>query len=195
MAFAHNLRSLLRYHRVYWVGSSTKPNEPNKRNNLPIFGIIAFILLSLTLLGCGYVTKSNYLPHIKSIYIMPVENQSPLFEDEEALTEALRREFRKKWGPGGDSTLKVTIKEFKVEPISFDVNNFPEQYRMTLVIDYTFEDNVKKRIIDSKQDYVESHDFYVVQGRGVEPETEEEAKAKLIEELARDLYNNLAEQW
>jgi hypothetical protein len=159
-----------------------------------LFIFTAFILLIL-LQGCGYVTKSDYLPHIKSIYIMPVENQSPLFEDDEAVTEELRREFRRKWVTGGDSTLRVTIKEFRIEPISFDANNFPEQYRMTLVIDYIFEDNVKKRIIESRRDYVQSHEFYVVQGRGSEPETEEEAKAKLIEELARDLYSNLAEQW
>jgi len=152
-------------------------------------------LLSALLISCGYVTKSAYLEHIRSVYIAPVENQSPLFEDEEALTEALRSEFRRKWVQGGDATLRITVKDFKVIPISFDANGFPEQYRMSIVIDYVFEDNVKKRIIASKQNYVQTHDFYVVQGRGAEPETEEEAKDKLIKELARDLYNNLAEQW
>lgn len=159
----------------------------------------SFCLLLIPLLpafiSCGYVTKSAYLEHIRSIYIAPVENQSPLFEDEEALTEALRSEFRRKWVQGGDAALKITVKDFKVIPISFDASGFPEQYRMSIVIDYVFEDNVKKRIIASKQNYVQTHDFYVVQGRGAEPETEEEAKDKLIKELARDLYNNLAEQW
>jgi hypothetical protein len=66
---------------------------------------------------------------------------------------------------------------------------------MRLFLDYSFYDNKKSKIVESKKDYVQIHDFFVVNVTGEEPETKEVATEKLIEELCDDLYNGLAEQW
>ena len=160
--------------------------------------LISFLLsLTLSIFSCGYFSTSNYLPHIDSINIPLVTVETPEVEIgfDEQVTQELRDKFRSKWQEGGDSALTITIKDYRIDPISFDANNQPEQFRMRLFLDYTFDDNKKNKIIDSKTDYVQIHDFFIVNVTGEEPETREVATEKLIEELCDDLYNSLAEQW
>jgi len=162
--------------------------------HLMIFCLISLILSTLS---CGYFSTSNYLPHIDTINIPLVTVETPEVEIgfDEQVTEALRDKFRSKWQEGGDSALTMTIKDYRIGPISFDANNQPEQFRMRLFLDYNFYDNKKNKIIDSKKDYVHTHDFFIVAVRGEEPETREKATEELIDELCDDLYSSLAEQW
>jgi len=155
------------------------------------------IIFMLPILSCGYVSTSNYLKHIETINIPIVTVETPEVEYgfDEQVTNALRDRFRSKWQEGGDSALTITIKDYRIDPIRFDANNQPEQFRMRLFLDYNFYDNKKDKIIDSKKDYVQTHDFFVVSGIGEEPETKEVATEKLVKELCDDLYSSLAEQW
>ena len=167
--------------------------------NFTMNKIIISCLLSLTfsIFGCGYFSTSNYLPHIATTNIPLVTVETPEVEIgfDEQVTQALRDKFRSKWQEGGDSALTMTIKDYRIDPISFDANNQPEKFRMRLFLDYNFYDNKNNKVIDSKKDYVQIHDFFVVNVTGEEPETKEVATEKLVEELCDDLYNSLAEQW
>ena len=162
-----------------------------------------FFMFVCSILSCGYVSTSSYLEHIKTITVSRVDIQDPdIAYDvtsgrpyDEIVRESLNRRFNQKWRDGNDSQLDLTILDYRLEPWSYDANNQPEQFRMSLVIDYTFTDRVRNKIIDRKDNYVQIHDFYVVSGRGEQPETREEAKARLIQELTDDLYSTLAEQW
>jgi len=145
--------------------------------------------------GCGYVSESAYLKHIRSIRIPPIQNQTILFELEEELTTALRARFQSKWTEGDDAILLVTAHNYEIRPIGYDVNNFPEKYRMVIVLDYEFRDNVRAKLIDAKRDYEYHHDFYVVSGRGEPPEDEVTARKRLLSDLVDELYYTLAEQW
>ncbi|HIE27372.1 TPA: hypothetical protein EYP66_08815 [Candidatus Poribacteria bacterium] len=159
--------------------------------------IPCLLLLTSAIFSCGYFSTSNYLPHIDTINIPLVTVETPEVDIgfDEQVTQALRDKFRSKWQEGGDSVLTMTIKDYRIDPISFDANNQPEQFRMRLFLDYNFYDNKKNKIIDAKKDYVQTHDFFIVSVRGEEPETKEFAIEKLIEELSDELYNSLAEQW
>jgi len=156
-----------------------------------------FILVIFSALSCGYKSKSDYLEHINTITIPLVIVEDPDVElnFDERLTIALRTKFTSKWREGGDAILTLTVKDYEIVPWEFDANNQPERIRMSLVIDYAFKDNKKNKIVDSKQNYVQSHFYFIVSGRGEEPETKEVATEKLIEELCDTLYSNLAEQW
>jgi hypothetical protein len=166
----------------------------NEKNLIIIFCLLP---LAFSILSCGYFSTSNYLPHIATINIPLVTVETPEVEIgfDEQVTQALRDKFRSKWQEGGDSVLTMTIKDYRIDPISFDANNQPEKFRMRLFLDYSFYDNKKSKIVESKKDYVQIHDFFVVNVTGEEPETKEVATEKLIEELCDDLYNGLAEQW
>lgn len=151
------------------------------------FGILA--------VGCGYVSESAYLKHVRSVRVPPIRNQTVLFELEDELTTALKTRFQSKWTDGDDAILLVTAHNYEIRPIGYDVNNFPEKYRMLVVLDYEFRDNVKAKLVDAKKDFEFHHDFYVVSGRGEPPEDEATARKRLMTDLVDELYYNLAEQW
>ena len=162
------------------------------KEHLPVFFLIALFALS-----CGYKSKSDYLEHIDTITIPLVTVEDPDVElnFDERLTTALRTKFTSKWREGGDAILTLTVKGYDFDVIDVDANNQPERLRMFLKMDYTFKDNKKNKIVNSKQDYIQSHDYFIVSGRGEEPETKAVATEKLIEELCDTLYSRLAEQW
>lgn len=163
---------------------------------------IAALILILVISGCGYVSTSDYLNHIKSITISPIEIQDPDFTfdtsgnpHDEIIRDALIDRFNQKWRDGNDSQLDVIILDYHLEPYRYDANNQPEQFRMSLEIEYEFRDRVQGKIIDRRDSYFQIHDFYVVSGQGEPPETWEEAQKRLIQELVDDFYSTLAEQW
>ena len=162
-----------------------------------------FAIFTGLILSCGYVSTSSYLAHIKTINIAPVVIEDPdFFYDQtsgkpydEIIRDALINRFKQKWSDGNDSQFDLKIRDYRLEPYRYDANNQPEQFRMSLEIEYEFKDRVQNKIIDRKDNHIQIHDFYVVSGRGEQPETREEAKARLIQELTDDLYSTLAEQW
>ena len=163
---------------------------------------LGVLILIFVVSGCGYVSTSDYLNHIKTITISPIEIQDPDFTfdtannpHDEIIREALINRFNQKWRDGSDARLDIIILDYDLRPYSYDANNQPEQFRMSLEIEYEFRDQKQSKIIDRRDNYVQIHDFYVVQGLGEPPETLEEAQKRLVEELVDDFYSTLAEQW
>ena len=163
---------------------------------------LGILILIFVVWGCGYVSTSDYLNHIKTITISPIEIQDPDFTfdsagnaHDEVVRNALINRFNQKWRDGSDARLDVIILDYDLRPYSYDANNQPEQLRMTLEIEYEFRDQKQNKIIDRRDNYVQIHDFYIVQGLGEPPETLEEAQKRLIDELVDDFYSTLAEQW
>jgi hypothetical protein len=165
-------------------------------------GFILSVLLASAIAGCGYVSTSAYLEHIKTIRIAPVriDDTDIAFDSvtqkpyDEIIREKLIEKFNQKWRDGNDAELDLAILDYRLEPLEFDASNRPTRFRMSLQIEYSFRDRVQNKVIDQRDNYLQIHDFYVVQGFEP-PETREEAKSRLIEELMDDLYSLLAEQW
>ena len=164
--------------------------------------LLGVLILIFGVSGCGYVSTSDYLSHIKTITISPIEIQDPDFTFDTAnnphdqiIRKALTDRFNQKWRDGNDARLDIIILDYDLRPYSYDANNQPEQFRMSLEIEYEFRDQKQNKIIDRRDNYVQIHDFYVVQGLGEPPETLEEAQKRLVDELVDDFYSTLAEQW
>ena len=164
--------------------------------------LLGVLILIFVVSGCGYVSTSDYLSHIKTITISQIEIQDPDFTfdvagnaQDEAVRNALINRFNQKWRDGSDARLDIIILDYHLEPSRYDANNRPEQFRMSLEIEYEFRDQKQNKIIDRRDSYVQIHEYFVVQGLGEPPETREEAQKRLVEELVDDLYSTLAEQW
>ena len=172
------------------------------------FAVLAGSLFSLVALfslisGCGYVSTSSYLEHIKTINIRPVDiqdadiaydnvSQRPF---DEIIHEKLTDRFNRKWNDGNDSELTIKIQDYDIKEQGFGPSGVAEMLRMRLQVEYQFLDRVRNNLIAKRDNHVQIHDFYVVENRGEPPETVEQAKNLIIEELIEDLYNQLAEQW
>ena len=153
--------------------------------------------------GCGYVSTSSYLEHIRTIRIEPIEIDDPDFTYDnvsqrpydEVILEKLRERFNRKWNDGSDAKFTVKILNYDIKEHGFGPSGNVELLRMSLQVEYEFVDNVRKNIIAKTDNHLQIHDFYVVDNRGEPRETLDQAKTLIIEELIEDLYNQLAEQW
>ena len=161
-----------------------------------------FVLFSVVI-GCGYVSTSSYLEHIKSINIPPIEvNDADIAYDnvsqrpfDEVIHEKLTERFNRKWNDGNDSELVIKIQDYDIKEHGFGPSGNVELVRMSLQVEYQFIDKVRNNLIEKRDNHVQIHDYYVVENRGEPPETTDQAKNLIIEELIEDLYNQLAEQW
>lgn len=168
-----------------------------------LFTLVSLPIWLMLISGCGYVSKSEYLEHISTIRITPIEildadfaydnaSQRP---NDEVIHEKLTQRFNRKWRDGNDAEFTMTIQDYHVKEHGFGPNGEVELVRMTLQIEYQFIDRVRNQIIEESDNYLQVHDFYIVPNRAEPMETGEEARRLIVEELIEDLYNQLAEQW
>ena len=117
----------------------------------------SFIIVSqLLTVSCGlYSLAGSIPPHIKSISIPLVNNQTPEFSISEDLTDALILQFNQSGilsiQNEGDahSTLKGTVKKITDGPYSFNKNESISEYRYKVDVKIEWFDNTKeKNIID-----------------------------------------------
>ena len=165
--------------------------------------VLVLLLLSLSLIsGCGYVFKSASLEHINTIRIAPVEILDPDFAYntaserpyDEVIREKLTQRFNRKWRDGNDAEFTMRIQDFDIREHSYGSQGKVEMVRMTLQIEYEFLDRIRNNMIAQTDNHLQVHDFYIVQGRAEPPETIEEAKVHIVDEMVEDLYNQFAER-
>jgi hypothetical protein len=182
-----------------------KRQECHSYSNFAVLTLLFFSLfVSFTLFtGCGYVSTSSYLEHIKTINIPPIEildadiaydnvSQRPF---DEVIQGKLIDRFNRKWNDGNDAELTIRIQDYDIKEHGFGPSGNAELLRMSLQVEYQFLDKVRNNLITKSDNHLQIHDFYVVENRGEPPETVDQAKNLIIEELIEDLYNQLAEQW
>ena len=167
-----------------------------------LYMLVLLIWLSV-ISGCGYVSKSEYLEHIKTIRITPVEilDADFIYDDtsqrpfDEVIHEKLTQRFNRKWRDGNDAEFTMRIQDYTVREHGFGPNGELELVRMALQVEYQFIDRVRNNIIEESDNYLQVHDYYIVPNRAEPMETREQARTLIVEELIEDLYNQLAEQW
>ncbi|MDE0298210.1 MAG: LptE family protein [Candidatus Poribacteria bacterium] len=160
-------------------------------------------ILMCLVLGCGYVSTSSYLEHIKTVQIAPVQiEDSDIVYDvqsdrpyDEILQEKLTKRFTRKWRDGNDALLEVRILDYDLREVDFGATNQAEKLRMSLQVDYRFLDRVNNKIIDQDDSYFQVLDFFVVSGRDEEPKSVQQARTEIFDEFVDDLFQQLAEQW
>ena len=173
--------------------------------NFVVFTLLCFSFLASfsVIVGCGYVSTSSYLEHIRTINIPPITIDDPdfFYDDvsqrpfDEVIHEKLTRRFNRKWNDGNDSELTIRIQDYHIKEHGFGPSGNVEMLRMSLQVEYEFIDKVRNNRIAQTDNHIQIHDFYRVENRGEPPETLDQAKNLIVEELIEDLYNQLAEQW
>ncbi len=181
-----------------------------KKGSRSYLNFVVFILLCFSFLasfsvifGCGYVSTSSYLEHIKTVNIPPITIDDPdfFYDDvsqrpfDEVIHEKLTQRFNRKWNDGNDSELTIRIQDYHIKEHGFGPSGNVEMLRMSLQVEYEFIDKVRNNRIAQTDNHIQIHDFYVVDNRGEPRETPDQAKNLIVEELIEDLYNQLAEQW
>ncbi len=201
----HNSTYFLQFRQTLQLKVLKRLKRYLSYQNLSLLTLWFFSLVGLfsVIVGCGYVSTSSYLEHIKTVNIPPIDiqdadiaydnvSQRPF---DEVIHEKLTEQFNRKWNDGNDSELTIIIQDYDIKEHGFGPSGNVEMLRMSLQVEYQFLDKVRNDMIEKRDNHVQIHDFYVVDNRGEPPETVDQAKNLIIEELIEDLYNQLAEQW
>jgi hypothetical protein len=118
-----------------------------KKNIAYLFVVILFIILS----SCAspYEPAVQLLPeHIKKVYVKPFGNNTNQFGIESKFMNEVIEEIINSGRlslvnkeEDADGILMVTIKRYILQPLTYDVNNVAEQYKMWIIANASLVDN------------------------------------------------------
>jgi outer membrane lipopolysaccharide assembly protein LptE/RlpB len=143
--------------------------------------VLAVLVASLGLSGCGYSLRTNLPAGIQSIHVPVLENKTaePAIEDfiTQALTQAVVQASRVRIAANAreaDASLEGQIVEYRLVALSFDRSANVTSYRLIIGLALTFRDLKQNRVI-WKQDRIEERADFLVAGQVTQTLAREEA--------------------
>jgi hypothetical protein len=118
-----------------------------KKINVYLF-IFALLIASFTSCMLPYDPAVQILPeHIKKVYVKPFENNTNQFGIESKFTNEVideivadgRLSLVNKESEA-DGVLSARIKRYILQPLTYDVNNIPDQYKMWIIVSVSLVD-------------------------------------------------------
>ncbi len=133
-------------------------------------GIWALVLLAgVVQAGCGYtlVGRGAFLPeYIRVVAIPTFVNETPRFELEVRLTDAVTREFVSRGNyrvvgqqTGADAVLQGVIQSFTVAPIGLDRQEAADTWQVTIRARVTFTDLVANKVLFTNSSFTYQDQF------------------------------------
>jgi len=147
-----------------------------------------------------YEPAPQILPaHIRTVFIRPVINNTNQFGLEAKFTNAIADEIMRDGRLSivntereANGVLVVTIKKYILQPLTYDINMVPEQYKLWIIVSVSFVD-VNNDVTLWTEPNMEGLQIYrditkqnsdVALGDGM---SEEEAREVIWEKLSRDI--------
>lgn len=141
-----------------------------KKARVPVakFAAMAVVLLAVAS-ACGYtlVGKGAFLPdYIRVVAIPTFVNNTPRFEVEVRVTDAVTREFVSRGSyrvvgdqTGADAVMLGEIQSFDVRPIGLDRADVAETWQVTIRARVTFTDLVANKVLFSNNAFLYQDQF------------------------------------
>jgi outer membrane lipopolysaccharide assembly protein LptE/RlpB len=170
-----------------------------------------FTLYTL-LAGCGYTTRSLLPARIKTIYIEPFVNKIDISSEdanrltyrvyrpmlESDITKAIIERFMLDGNltiarrEDADLILKGELTDYIRDPLKYDADYDPQEYRVSLVVNLTLEDIQKGQLILDNSRLIGDATYFT---RGSLASTEAQALDNAIKDLARRVVEKTVEEW
>ena len=166
-----------------------------------IYFNVSFPLL-LALSACGkyfYTAPAALPPYIHKIAVRPFSNHTQQYGLEDKLTLAVQAEFNR------DGRYQITnehqadgvvigdITRYILEPLSYDANHVPTEYKLTIAVNCSFYDVVKSTTMWTEPDMRGELRYFVASSGFAGAMTEEDARLTIWDELARDIRTRTLE--
>lgn len=157
-------------------------------------------LLLLLLSGCGEYSQLSVpvLPHeIRKIAVKPFLNKTQVPAIEDSITLKVIDEFQRDTRyeyvssyKDADGYVEGVINRYILEPIAFDANHFPTQYKLWILIDLRFVQKKEEEIeLFNEKDFEALYIFTAdTQPGGI---SEWQAREILFDKLAKDVYKRV----
>jgi hypothetical protein len=168
-----------------------------RRNALFIASLLAILA------GCSkyyYNPAPQLLPqHIQKIAVRAFTNQTQQYGLEDKLTLAVQSEFNRDGRYSittedqADGVVAGDITKYILEPLSFDSNHVPTQYKLWIILDLKFYDKVRNLTLFDEPNMSGELRYYVTSSNLPGSLTEEEARETIFDQLARDIRTRTLE--
>lgn len=158
----------------------------------------AVAALCAVVTGCGY-TLTMLPPGIESVHVPAVENRCGRPGMEAQASRALIRELQRDGSlkvvsaDRADSILKVTLVEYKLEPLRYDRDNTKTttEYRLKIRADLEFKrvktnEILRRRTVEGESTFEPVGDL---------PSAERAALPEATRDLAHDIVETVVEYW
>ncbi len=151
----------------------------------------------ILLAGCSkyyYNPAPQVLPnYIRKISVRAFANHTQQYGLEDKLTLAVQSEFNRDGRYAittedqADGVVIGDITKYILEPLSYDSNHVPTQYKLWILADVTFYDKVKSQSLWKESNMNGELRYYVASSNLPGARTEEEARQTIWDQLARDI--------
>ncbi len=158
------------------AGADTEARMPGRLRRAPAVWALLAALACGALSGCGYslAGQGSFLPdYIETVAIPMFENNTPVFDVEQLLTQEVRTAFISRGSyrvqtaeAGADATLTGTITDIRIAPASFSADQQASRYVFTLQAAIEFRDLTTGEVVWDDAQMVFSDEYEVASGTG-----------------------------
>ena len=183
------------------VRSATSRGTP--RRVLPAVALTAAAAIALASAACGYalVGTGSFLPqYIRTVAIPTFANNTPRFEVEIRVTDAVTREMVSRGNfsvvaeeEGADAVLLGTILDFTVTPVGLGADEQANNYMVTIRAQVNFRDLVENRVLFSNNSFLFRDQFELEQSPGDFLDVTNVAIDDIAEQFARSVVSSILE--
>jgi outer membrane lipopolysaccharide assembly protein LptE/RlpB len=165
---------------------------------------ILWLLVAVgALSACTYSLFINTYPHLKTVRIEPFENRSTQYGIEQDVDETLSAKFQsgnllKVEQNDPDCTLSGKIVDYSNKIYSYNANNQVREYEVKILFSVTVTDLVKSKVIYQNDQLLMRQAYLnpnVATDDTTEPLNEEDARAKIYEDLYDTIVKNTFQAW
>jgi hypothetical protein len=160
--------------------------------------IITMLIVLTIIVSCSYSVYTNSYPHLKTVNIIPFENETTEYELEENLNNKLTEYFE------DDGRLKITTISSdcritgQISDYSKDIHTYSgsevDEYQVRILFKIEFADLTNNKVI-WKNDTLKISETFSATNENIEFKTEEEAQEEIISKLFETIMKNSLEQW
>ena len=167
--------------------------------------VVRFVLLVVgcgLLSGCGYTLsgQGSFLPdYIETVAIPTFENETPVFDVENMLTQEVRTAFIGRGSyrvlsdvSGADASLIGTITDIRIDPASFNADQQASRYIFTLEADIEFRDLTTDEVLwDDTMEFSDTYEVASGAGGVANVATFFGQRSNTVERLASDFATSV----
>ncbi len=171
--------------------------------------------LLVTIMGCGYTTRSMISDKFKTIYIVPFVNKIDITKETDAgykykiyrpmletdITKAVTNKYlfdgnlRPAKSGSADLILKGELVEFRRDPLRYTDNNEVEEYRINIIVNLSLWDTKENKLVWEENGFTGDFTYFTSFTTSGTPKSEDVAVNDAINDLARRIVERTVEQW
>ena len=157
------------------------------------------LLASTVFLGCAHNAPLILPTYMHTLAIRPFTNKTQQYGLEDPLTLAIQVEFTRDGRyqitdeKQADGVVVGEITRYILDPLSYDANHVPTEYKLTIGTKVSFEDRVKGGTMWSEPDMFGELRYFTQSSNFAGSMTEDQARQVIFDELARDIRTRTLE--